>query len=177
MAISWSVELKNGVVAVVLVIAMTGSAGAGFLVGSNVFGNITVGNPTAKTTKTTCHITGVTLGVRVRIVAIDYSNNSTVPVSNASVTGQNVVYCNDERQVTTFRPTKTNSSGWVGLSYGGVGIYYVNITYPNSNLTYSLSIPARPVTATYVVFNISSGNVTTHFCAFNYHCVTGSTGA
>jgi len=163
-------ELKTGVIAALLVIAIVVSAGVGYLFGLSVSGSQTNKNSTIQTTSTstTCTISGETMGVWLRVVESTYPNGSVVPVSGVNVNGQWVLYCNDQRQTTKFEPSQTNASGWDILSYGGGGFYYVNISYPYSPLTIILSIQTRPVTATYATFNLSTGNVTTHFCEFNY---------
>jgi hypothetical protein len=70
-------------------------------------------------------------------------------------------------------PVATNSSGWVSLLDGGNGLYYLNVTY-GQDLIYSLSIVTQPLSITFVVFNASTGNMTTHICEYALNCVTGA---
>ncbi len=153
------------VTAVAVAVILSGSAG--YLLGSARPSGLAGSGTSAQTT---CTIAGETIGVALRVVAIDYSTHSVVPVVGAGINGSGVLYCNGERQVTVFPEATTNASGWVEVFHGGGGIYYLNISYPGSNLIYSVSVPVMPVTATYVVFNASTGNVTTHFCSYNFHC-------
>ena len=172
--------MKNVEVAALLVAAIVAGAGAGYLIGVDVSRSQTGdGMPTTSmSTSTTCHITGETWGVALHVVAAEYSNYpnyyTTTPVAGAYVSAEGIFYCNDERKTTSILLATTNSSGWALLYNGGGGTYYLNITYPGSKLVYSLSVPVRPVTATYVTFNVSTGNTTTHFCQYNFHCTTGA---
>ncbi len=118
----------------------------------------------------TCPITGPTIGVVLRVLANNGSGLAPIPVQGVQVSGQDVGYCNDVEQVIAIKPTTTNSSGWVSLLYGGLGIYYLDIHY-NLHLPYTLSVVTQPTAVTYVTFNISTGNVTTHFCYYNLQCV------
>ncbi len=112
---------------------------------------------------------GPTIGVALQVVANNGSGRPPIPVKGAQVSGQDVGYCNDVKQVIAIHPTTTNSSGWVSLLYGGFGIYYLNINY-GPTLDYSLSVVTEPTAITYAVFNISTGNVTTHFCYYEVNC-------
>jgi hypothetical protein len=56
---------------------------------------------------------------------------------------QDVHYCNDGKEVLPIGGARTNSTGWVNLSDGGGGIYYLNVSLPNSKLVFSLSIPVQ----------------------------------
>jgi hypothetical protein len=90
------------------------------------------------------------------------------------VNGEAVGYCNNQKQVTILGPATTNSTGWVSfLEYGLPGVYYLNVN-ESTFWTYKLSIVTQPLTTTYVVLNLSTGNVTTHFCYFDLHCATGA---
>lgn len=162
--------MNGRVLASGFVVAILISAGAGYLVGSNTITKGVVGGHSGSTTQVSCSISGETIGVVVQVLAIDYSSHSAVPVAGVSVSGQDVYYCNDNKQVSEINPSSTNSSGWVSLFDGGGGMYYLNIRYPDSKLVYNLSVPVQPVTLTYVSFNVSTGNVTTRFCAYNFHC-------
>jgi hypothetical protein len=131
-------------------------------------GTVQSNTTTSKSTQTTCTTTGPTNGVVLRVVA---SNGSWEGVK---VSGEAVGYCNNQRQVTILGPSTTNLTGWVSfLEYGLAGIYYLNVN-ESSFWTYRLSIVTQPVSTTYVILNLSTGNVTTHFCEFNFHCVTGA---
>lgn len=82
------------------------------------------------------------------------------------VSGEAVGYCGIQGQVTILGPATTNSTGWVSfIEYGLTGIYYLNVN--ETFWIYNLSIVTRPFTTTYVILNLSTGNVTTHFCEYN----------
>ena len=165
--------MRNAAVAALLVVAILAGAGVGYLIGVNGASTTPSKSPPA-TTQTSCTISGETTGVALQVVRIDYSTNSLVPVAGAAVSGGYVVYCDNARQATPFTPSMTNSSGQVDVFQGGGGIYYLNVTDPQTNYVFHLSIPARPVTATYVTLDITSGNVTTRFCVYGYNCSFGS---
>jgi hypothetical protein len=168
--------MRNGMVAVLLVIVIALSAGAGYLVGLNVSRNQTSRSTTTTLTSTsasfTCTAVGQAIGVRLRVVESTFPNGTVFPVSGAIVNGAWVIYCNGQRQPTEFGPFHTNSTEWVDLSYGGGGYYYLNVSLPSSPLVIPFSIPTEPGVATYATVNLSTGNVTTHFCGFEEHCPT-----
>jgi hypothetical protein len=164
--------MRNGLAAALLLVAILAGAGAGYFFGaSGISGGSKPSTPNQP--QTICQITGEAIGVALHVVASNYSDSSTVPVAGAAVTGEGVLYCGGERQVNPFGSVSTNSTGWVDLFHDGGGVYYLNVTYPGSVLSYSLSVPVPPVTATYVTFNISTGNMTTHFCEYDLHCLGG----
>lgn len=165
--------MRNEVIATLLVVAIIASAGVGYLIGVNRT-PVTSSMSTSTTTQTSCIITGESIGVALRVVRMDYANNSLISVADAAVSGGYVYYCNNGREATPFAATMTNSSGQVDAFYGGGGIYYLNVTDPQTNYVFHLSIPARPVTATYVILDITSGNVTTRFCEEDYNCSFGA---
>jgi hypothetical protein len=165
--------MRNGIVASLLVVALLAGAGSGYLIGVNG-APITSTKSSSATTQTSCTISGETIGVALRVVEMDYSSHSLVPVADAAISGGYVFYCLAFRQVTPLTPTTTNSSGQVDVFQGGAGIYYLNVTDPQTNYVFHLSVPTRPVTATYVTLDIASGNVTTRFCAYNYNCSFGA---
>jgi hypothetical protein len=117
-----------------------------------------------------CTSSGPAIGVLLRVVEVNNTGITPVAVPGARISGEDVWHCNNTRQVITFSPATTNSSGWVNLAYGGNEIYYVNVTYPGTTIAYSLSIPTEPISQTLAVFNISTGNLTTHFCEYNLDC-------
>ena len=157
-----------------LVVAILAGAGAGYLLGMNASGTQTSKSTTITSTNTpastTCTTTAQAIGVRLRVVQSTYPNETVVPVSGAIVNGAWVIYCNDKRLPTAFGPSYTNTTGWVGLLYGGGGYYYVNVSFPYSPLVVPFSIPTEPGATTYATVNLSTGNVTTHFCGFEEHC-------
>lgn len=164
--------MKNGAIVSLLVVALLAGAGVGYLIGVSRT-PVTSSRSTSATTQTSCIITGESIGVALQVVRMDYSNDSLIPVADAAVSGGYVYYCYNEREATPFAPTMTNSSGQVDVFYGGGGIYYLNVTDPQTNYVFHLSIPARPVSATYVTLDITSGNVTTRFCEDDYDCSFG----
>ena len=112
-----------------------------------------------------CISYGPTEGVMLQVVAQNMG-----PVPGLVVNGEDVSYCNNQRQVIVIGPTITNSSGWVSLLDGGNAIYYLNVTF-SQYLVYSLSIVTQPTSVTCAVFNASTGNLTTHFYEYTFHCV------
>ncbi|MDA4128514.1 MAG: hypothetical protein OK422_03525 [Thaumarchaeota archaeon] len=114
--------MQNRVLSAVFVLAIIGSAGAGYLVGSSTIANQVTRNLTSQTK---CTIVGETIGVVLQVLATDYSSHTEVPVSGALVNGQDVLYCNNERQVFAVQPATANSSGWTSLLDGGGGTYYL----------------------------------------------------
>jgi hypothetical protein len=108
------------------------------------------------------------MGVMIHVLANNYTGNgvSVIPVVGAKVSGQAVGYCNNVLQPSTLQPTTTNSSGWASLLDGQFGLYNLQVAYAPT-LVFNLSIVTNPLSVTYVTFNISTGNMTTHFCEFN----------
>ncbi|HEV2137850.1 MAG TPA: hypothetical protein VGR53_03345 [Nitrososphaerales archaeon] len=157
--------MRGAVFASIITIALVAGAGIGYLVGISQSGK-------NSTPQTTCTILGETIGVALHVVATDYQSHSAVPVVGARISGDGVLYCNSAKQVSVFLPNTTNSTGWVDMFQGGGGEYYLNVTYPDSKSVYSLSVPVRPLTVTYATINISSGNVTIHFCQYGAQCST-----
>lgn len=164
--------MRNEVITTLLVVAILAGAGAGYFIGVN-----SVTGSTSKTalccgTTTYCTILGPTIGVVIRVM------EGTSPVAGARVNGEADGYCNSALQTQTLQPTTTNSSGWASLLDGGFGVYNLNISYDVGNppLTenYHLSLSMQPIAVTYVVFNTASGNVTTHLCYNNLHCMVGT---
>ena len=164
--------MRRVMISALLAIAILAGAGIGYLLGTRATQNpITTTSSTSS--QTTCTIYGQTIGVAFHLVAINYSDHSVVPVVGAGIKGEGVAYCNEEREATPIPLTATNASGWASLFLGGGGVYYLNVTYPGSGLAYSLSVPVRPVTATYVTVNISTGSVITSYCEYNINCTAG----
>jgi hypothetical protein len=127
---------------------------------------------TTSSTSTVCTISSGTVGVVLRVVRENYSANSstTIPVAGASVTGTDTYYCGNQKSQENFEVSRTNSSGWVSLLFGGYGVYSLNIN-DGSSLNYSLSVQTVLATTTYVTLNISTGTVTTGTCSqFNQSC-------
>lgn len=162
--------MRNVIAAVLLVLVLVAGASVGYAAGisaehattTTVSVTVTSRTNTAPTTETnvTCTTSGPTDGVVLRVVA---NNGSWTGVS---VKGEAVGYCNDQKQVTVLGPSTTNSSGWVSfLEYGLPGIYYLDVN--ETAWIYDLSIVTQPTTTTIAVLNLSTGNVTTHFCEFN----------
>ncbi len=150
---------------VVIIIVLTGTLGGVLLTWQPATHTLT---SVSTQTTTQCILYAETYGVVIRILT-----NATSPIVGAQITGQSVGYCNDLPQISSLQPTTTNSSGWATLLDGGIGIYYLNISFSveeSFNLTehslafqYNLSIPTEIGQATYVIFNPASGNVTTRF--------------
>ncbi len=117
----------------------------------------------------TCNSTGPTMGVVVRVLE---GTQPPVPVAGARVSGHSVGYCNGEVQTLGLPQVITNSSGWATLLDGGTGTYYLNVVSGSNDSTsgFDLSVPTQPTSVTYVIFNSSTGNVTTHFCYLNLNC-------
>jgi len=132
-----------------------------------------VATPVSVTT-TSCAVSGPTMGVVIHVLANNYTGNgvSVIPVVGAKVSGQAVGYCNNALQQSTLQPTTTNSSGWASLLDGQFGLYNLQVAYALT-LVFNLSIVTMPTSVTYVTFNISTGNMTTHFCEFS-DCRTGT---
>ncbi|MGH2640005.1 MAG: hypothetical protein ACRDF4_12115 [Rhabdochlamydiaceae bacterium] len=138
----------------------------------------TVIQPIPSTTDTTsCAISGPTMGVVIRILDGGLVDTA-YPIVGAIVSGNATGYCNNALQTQVLQPALTNSSGWATLLDGGFGIYNLRVSYiVDNNLTetYYLSISMQPTTVSYVIFNVTTGNVTTHNCEYNLHCQTGAT--
>ena len=160
--------MNNRILAAVFVIVIIGSAGAGYFVGTSI-----VSKPTSQTTvaTTSCTILGPTIGVVIRVLqgGLFQSSPAPYPVVGARVGGEAAGYCNNALQTMELTPNTTNSSGWAKLLDGGFGVYNLDVSYPAGNLieTYHLSISMQPTTVTYVTFNTTTGNVTTHLCEYN----------
>lgn len=127
-------------------------------------------NQSSRTTleTTSCAVSGPTIGVMLRVLE-DASHPT--PVAGAQITGQMVGWCNDAQQVSLLQPETTNSSGWASLLDGGFGIYDLSINYSSDH--YSLSIATLPMTLTCVVYNTTSGNVTTTLSEYESRCPAG----
>lgn len=128
----------------------------------------------ATVTTTSCTVSGPTEGVVIHVLANNYTGNgvTVIPVVGAKVSGQAIGYCNNVLQPATLQPTTTNSSGWASLLDGQFGLYDLQVAYVPT-LVFNLSIVTMPTSVTYVTFNISTGNMTTHFCEFNV-CRSGT---
>jgi LytS/YehU family sensor histidine kinase len=153
--------LRNGVVVALLAIGLVVGAGIGYVAGTSQKQPV-LGNTTAvSSTHATCTTSGPTNGVALMVVA----NNGSW--EGVKVSGEAVGYCNDQRQVTTLGPATTNATGWVIFEDDGLpGIYFLNVT-ESAFWTYRISVVTEPTTTTYVVLNLTTGNVTTRFCEFN----------
>jgi hypothetical protein len=147
--------MRDGVVAVLLVAAMIISAGTGYIIGRNE----TQSSPASTTL---CTVFAPTMGALVRVVV------GGTPVADAIVGGRDVGSCNNAQQEVALARTQTNSSGWASLLDGEFGAYELSVNC--SWDSYALSVPLQPTAVTYVVFDIASGNVTTHFCYSNSNC-------
>ena len=163
--------MRDVLVAVLLVAAVTAGAIGGYYVGAN-----SASGPEAQTsvvTRTSCTVSGPTNGVVIRVVG-----GPSFVIAGATVGGEADGYCNSVLQTQTLQPAVTNSSGWASLIDGGFGTYNLEIGYvvgsPSVAENYHVSIPMRPLTTTYVVFDVSTGNVTTHYCEYNLHCYSGA---
>jgi len=158
--------MKNRAIATLLVVAIIASAGVGYLVGVN---SVTSSTSQNSVPTTSCAVPGPTIGAVIRVI------ESGAPVAGASVSGEADGYCNNALQTQTLQSTLTNSSGWASLMDGGFGVYNLLISYEVGNppLTenYHLSISMQPTAVTYVVFDTATGNVTTHICYYNLHCL------
>jgi hypothetical protein len=106
----------------------------------------------------------------IRVVQENDYSNVTLPVTGAIVNRNNVYYCGSDRSQVNFNPVRTNSTGWASLLFGGIGIYTIEIN-PGDGSNYTISIQTILVSITYVIYNISTGNVTTSFCSeFSASC-------
>jgi hypothetical protein len=166
--------LRNDIVAVLTVLLVVVGVGVGYFIGAKANQSIaviptTLGTKTLTGGKYQCINTGPTIGVVLRVIENNGSSNPTIPVRGARVSGQDIGYCNDAEQAITIKSTTTNSSGWVSLLYGGFGIYYLNVYY-DPYLSYNLSVVTQPTAITYAIFNLSTGNLTTHFCYYVVGC-------
>ena len=155
--------MRNGAIASLLVVAILAGAGAGYLVGVNLATNSTTNSSVATTS---CTVLGPTIGVVIQIIEGGLSG-PTSPVVGARIIGEAAGYCNNALQTQPLQQALTNSSGWATLFDGGFGVYNLNVSYevgsPQVTETYHLSISMQPETTAYVVFNTTTGNVTTHF--------------
>lgn len=160
------------VVAIIaLLIIFAGAAGylAGFYTPRTTATNVNSSSSssrvqTSTNTTVSCTISGPTEGVVIQV--LENSGSTVALVAGAQVGGKNMWYCNNQPQITYFNSTATNSTGWASLLYGGGGLYYVSIAANSNNYAYNLTIPTQPTSITYAAFNISSGNITTHYCEF-----------
>lgn len=114
---------------------------------------------TSQTYNSTCTVLAPAIGVVIQVVENNYTQSGTysIPVSGISISGQDIGYCNGQKQVIILNKMMTNSTGWATLLDGGFGTYYLNVD------NFTLSIPTQAESITEVNFNLSSGNVTTHF--------------
>ena len=169
--------MRNEVISVLLIAAIIAGAGVGYFVGVNSVTSVTSSKGQTSVTTTSCTVSGPTNGVVIRVVEGGLYG-PTIPIVGALVNGEADGYCNDALQTLTLQSAATNSSGWASLLDEGFGVYNLNISYEvgNPQLTenYHLSVPMQPLTTTYVVFNTTTGNVTTHYCEYNLHCFSGS---
>ena len=166
--------MKTRFVALIIVVIIAGSLIAGYLIG---IGKVVVpyvpsgASSTVDSSSTVCTTNGETNGVILQIVQDNYSSRPAriVPVTGAAVNGSDVYYCGNLKHEGTFITTTTNSSGLARLLYGGGGMYYLNVYYQGPE-TYSISVPVAPLATTYVIYNISTGNLTTNVCYYGEHC-------
>ena len=162
--------MKNGTIATLLVIAILAGAGVGYFVGAT---SVTSSTSKTSVTTTSCTVLGPTNGVVIRVVG-----GPSYFIAGATVSGEADGYCNSVLQTQVLQPTETNSSGLASLIEGGFGTYNLNISYvvdnPPVTENYHISVPMQPLTTTYVLFDTSTGNVTTHYCEYNLHCDFGS---
>jgi hypothetical protein len=159
--------MKMGQVVAFLIVVAVIALALGTMIGYNISSG-----KTTSSTSTVCTLSSGTVGVVLRVVQENYSANppATIPIAGASVTGTDVYYCGNERTQVNFNVSRTNSSGWVSLLFGGFGMYDLNIN-DGSSLNYTLSVQTVLVTTTYVILNISTGNMTTGNCSsFNQTC-------
>ena len=116
---------------------------------------------------TTCSITGAPVGAELRVLA-----DSGTPIAGARVNGSSTAYCNGQPQTTVLPVVTTNSSGWADLApvYAS---YDLTVSYAGQ--TYHVSLPNRPMSATYATLFIPSENLTTSFCFGGHQCSSQST--
>ena len=166
--------MRNETVSALLVVAIIASAGLGYLVGAGSFTS-PMSKTSAETSVTTtyCTVLAPTIGVVIRVVEGGLSG-PTSPISGARVGGQADGYCNNALQAQTLQPAVTNSTGWASLLDGGFGVYNLNISYevgsPHVTESYYFSVSMQPETVTYVIFNTTTGNVTTYLCYSGQNC-------
>jgi len=157
---------------VICTVLIVVSLAVGVLIGSRVTIPTTFSGYSSTTSSTTiCTLSSGTDGVVIRVVQENYSDPAKVfPVSGALVNGNDVYYCGSDRSQVNFSPVRTNSSGWASLLFGGIGIYTLEINL-SEELNYTISIQTVLVSTTYVVYNVSTGNVTTGVCSqFRSNC-------
>jgi len=129
------------------------------------------GSLTATSSSVNCTLSSSTYGVIILVVQNNFSSGSSAvrPVAGAIITGNNAYDCGNERIVNKLSRVVTNSSGSASLLDGGIGLYYLNI-YDGGSFNYTISIPTRLVSVTFVTYNITTGNVTSVFCNYDEAC-------
>jgi hypothetical protein len=166
--------LKKRYLAIIVVLLVIGSLVGGILIGS---GKLDVpylsqgNNSTTTSVSTICSTNGETKGVILRVVQENYSSRppGLLPVSGATVAGNDVYFCGNVKHEGTFVSSTTNSSGLANLLFGGAGMYYLTINYQGP-ANYTLSVPVAPLATTFVTYNLSTGNLTTSICYYGEHC-------
>lgn len=153
--------MKRSVLSAIFVILIILSGAAGYFAGLYTPRTAIHQASVTTTSSTSCVVTGPTEGVIIQVLQ---DSAEVTPVVGAKIGGEDLGYCNNSLQTMILNSTTTNSTGWARLIDGGFGIYYLNIIAFNNN--YTLSVPMQPISVTFVTYNISNGNVTTHYCVF-----------
>jgi hypothetical protein len=148
-----------------MIVLVVASSASGYLAASLVTLHETHTTTIITTSDITvsCMVSAESIGVALRVLEGNSPQPAT-PVTDATVSGYDVGYCNNSPQAIIINSTKTNSTGWADLRYGGYGTYYLSVQV--STISYSLAVAVQPVSLAYVTFDISSGNTTTSQCEF-----------
>lgn len=166
--------MKKRYYAIAVIVLIIGSLVAGILLGS---GRVLVPylsnreTSTSDSTSTTCVLSSATKGIVIQLVMDNYSTvpPQLSPVVGAKITGNDLYFCGSQYSQLGLIPASTNSTGWTTMLDGGSGNYYLTITH-GSELNYTLTVPTVLLGTTYVVYNLSNGNVSTYTCYYGEPC-------
>jgi hypothetical protein len=162
--------MKQSTLSTVLIVLLIIGSVSGYLVGYYVPRTSSSNTFSAVSTSVGCTVSDTTEGVVIQLVEYNYtaSGQNVVPIPGATIIGQDVGYCNDQRQVMNLSKATTNSTGWASLLNGGFGVYYLTIDFfPSGEQSpfsvFNVSVITQLTAITEATFNLSSGNLTTHF--------------
>ena len=162
--------MKQSIVTAILVVMIIIGSISGYVIGFYVphAGSVGTSSSSLASTSVGCTVSAPTEGVVIQLVENNYtaSSQSVIPIVGASIIGQAIGYCNNQKQVMNISKASTNSTGWASLLDGAFGVYYLSINFnpsasPSLGL-FNLSIITQPTAITKATFNLSSGNLTTH---------------